>query len=1269
LNKRKYTVVIVTRSGLITALFATASLYGAQPQLTQLSFRPIASQGSRSLDRIIMISGNPDLLHIYDPFSANDVTVSLPKPALSLAVSPNGSHAAVGHDGLITWIDLTSGSISKTFSVTTQVNGLILGDSYVWYPGGSGGFNLSSGAALSGQELYFPTAGVVNSSQTALYLSQDGSSPDDMEKVTVSNGAWSNSTTWPYHGDYPDCGPYYLSLDRTRIYTSCGTVVHASSDTNLDMYYLRTLPVSSLPIAGLAEAAGPKTVAAIPSTYPYANPVQPVDTHVELFNTDYLTPAGQVALIPFTVGSATFAAHGQAVFYSKDETSLYVVVQADSTSNLSNGFGVEVIGLTNPPACGVQLGAASATVEASGSLGTVAVTAAPACFYNSVSNADWIQVTSGGFGSGNGTVGWIARPNSSEQSRAGTIGINGQNFTVQQEGASATPSAFAGLSFNVVDAWYSTALDRIIAVSASPDELHIYNPLTQEEQRVVLVMPPLSVSVAPDGLHAAVGHDGWISYVDLQAASVLKVFQIVSDVQHVLLAGNGYIYGFPARDWSDIFSLEISNGNVTGTSAIYEGRIPRLEPNGKYFYASGDQWFSKWDITNGVAVSVEDEPGATLGFGLWLFQDGSHIIGANGQVYTSSDTPSQDAQYTGSFPSVGNLTWAANSSILNSTALIPNGSFNSQPGNSQPGDNEVLFFGDAYLGAAGALPLPQFSAGGKSYTGHGLFLFWNSAGTSLYAIERADSTSGLASTDAVYTISPSATASGCGAAPIAPLPTIPATGGFGGGPIAAPTDCAWTATSDSAWLTITAGEFGAGPGNLSWNASSNAGASNRTAHISVNGQSYPVMQLRAGATALTVTPSALNFSATWGSATPVAAQTISVNSGFGSLSIASNPAWVQVTSVSPTAFSVSVNAKGLLAENYTGVVTVTSPDGQVQSVVVAFVVSPNLTATPASLTFQYRLGDPFPSAKLSLEDGTSSATSFTASSFGYLTVSPGSGTLPASVEVTPTVNWVGTISTSVNVYSGNNNFSVPVKITVTGPPIGVTAVTSAGDFSSGPVAPGEIVLIWGSGLGPASLTTYTPGQNGAVPNTLAATTVSFNGVPAPIIYTSSTTLCAIVPYEVAGESTANVVVSYQGSTSAAFAEVIAPTAPHYFTETYAVVGQIAALNADYSKNSTTNPSPAGSVVILYATGEGATTPPGVDGTLVGSTLTQPLADVSVMIGGQKADVLYAGGAPGLVEGLLQVDVRIPAGTPSGNAPVDMQIGKATTPSGGTIAVQ
>ena len=91
-------------------------------------------------------------------------------------------------------------------------------------------------------------------------------------------------------------------------------------------------------------------------------------------------------------------------------------------------------------------------------------------------------------------------------------------------------------------------------------------------------------------------------------------------------------------------------------------------------------------------------------------------------------------------------------------------------------------------------------------------------------------------------------------------------------------------------------------------------------------------------------------------------------------------------------------------------------------------------------------------------------------------------------------------------------------------------------------------------------------------------------------------------------------------------------------------------------------------MVLYGTGEGVTSPPGADGSMVGSNLPQPLANVSVTIGGQPATVVYAGGSPTSVEGLLQINVRIPAGTAAGNIPVSMKIGNTTGASGGTISV-
>jgi uncharacterized protein (TIGR03437 family) len=799
---------------------------------------------------------------------------------------------------------------------------------------------------------------------------------------------------------------------------------------------------------------------------------------------------------------------------------------------------------------------------------------------------DWIVLASGAFGSGNSTVQWIVRPNYGSQPRTGTITINRQTYTVEQSAALPEPLALERLNFNVVDAAYSAAIDRIVAVSTSPDELHIYDPVMGSDSVVPLIMPPLAVSVAPDGLHAAVGHDGWISYIDLQTPAVLQVFPIVTDVHHVLLAGNGYIYAFPLRDWSDIYSLEIAAGNLTNTSAIYEGRIPRLEPNEKYFYLSGGGWFSKWEITKGVAVSIENNPGAGFGGNYWMSQDGSQLISANGKVYATSDVLAQDVKYTGTYPNVSSISWAANTTALNSTAVIP---MVQGPGATPMAGTQVQFYGDAYLGYTGTLPLLQFSAGGKNYPRAGLFAFWTSSGTVLYVIERADPASMLLSTDAIYTINPAAPSAGCNAAPLGALSTISPTGGFGGTVVMAGAGCPWSATSDSSWLVINAGGIGAGMASVSWSTAPSTGAA-RSATVTVGGSGYTVTQLGAGTPQLTISQTTLT-------------------------------------------------------------------------------IAPKLEISPPSITFQYTLGDPAPSTTLSLADGTSSGTTFYTYAQGSVSLNPASGTLPVTIQVSVLASLAGTYTATVLITTGGQTYTVPVKFVVTGVPVSVTSITNDADFSPGPVSPGELVVIWGSGLGPATLTSFMTTPAGAIPRTFAGTTVTFNNYTAPVVYTSAGSVCVIVPYEVAGLSSATVVVRYNGSAPASFTQSVAPTAPHFFTTSYAPVGQIVGLDSDYSVNSANNPAPPGSVVVLYATGEGVTSPPGVDGTVVGSMLTQPLANAVVMIGGQRAELLYAGGAPGIVEGVLQVNARIPAGTSSGNAPVSLQIGSAVTPAGATIAVR
>lgn len=96
--------------------------------------------------------------------------------------------------------------------------------------------------------------------------------------------------------------------------------------------------------------------------------------------------------------------------------------------------------------------------------------------------------------------------------------------------------------------------------------------------------------------------------------------------------------------------------------------------------------------------------------------------------------------------------------------------------------------------------------------------------------------------------------------------------------------------------------------------------------------------------------------------------------------------------------------------------------------------------------------------------------------------------------------------------------------------------------------------------------------------------------------------------------------------------------------------------------------------MLYATGEGQTNPPGRDGSLAEyATLAEfprPVLPVRVLIGGQPAEILYAGAAPGFVAGLMQINLRVPEGSPFGEAVgVVLRVGGASSRAGVTLAVR
>lgn len=396
---------------------------------------------------------------------------------------------------------------------------------------------------------------------------------------------------------------------------------------------------------------------------------------------------------------------------------------------------------------------------------------------------------------------------------------------------------------------------------------------------------------------------------------------------------------------------------------------------------------------------------------------------------------------------------------------------------------------------------------------------------------------------------------------------------------------------------------------------------------------------------------------TWIAVTPPAS---TVGSGG---STTTGPPTVTGTGNGSVAYTVMPNT---CVNPLTGSIIVTSQPNQIFTVTVQG--SPNnLSVSPSTLSAP-QAGT---SGHLNVVTGDPcSWSSFSDVGWLHITTTStgaGNGGLGYTVDANPGVPRVGAI------HVGPQTFTV-TQAGVT-PSLTVNSVESAASYASGNIAPGEIVSLFGTNMGPiAGVPLQLTANKQAITNTLGGVQVLFDGNPAPLTYVSAVQINAIAPVGLAGKTTTQVQVSYQGNMSNMVSVPVAAAAPGIFAADGSGVGGGAILNQDGSVNARLNPAARGSVIAIYLTGAGLTTPASVDGAITG--LTPPFPSVTlpltVTIGGvpvPAAQVVYSGAAPGSVEGLVQIDAYVPQSvTPGTSAPVLVTIANVSSQAGITVSV-
>jgi uncharacterized protein (TIGR03437 family) len=402
--------------------------------------------------------------------------------------------------------------------------------------------------------------------------------------------------------------------------------------------------------------------------------------------------------------------------------------------------------------------------------------------------------------------------------------------------------------------------------------------------------------------------------------------------------------------------------------------------------------------------------------------------------------------------------------------------------------------------------------------------------------------------------------------------------------------------------------------------------------------------------------------------------------------------WLSATPASgatPASVQVSVNGASLAVAQYTGTVTIASAGAAGSPIAVGVILNvvppPVLAASATSLSFAYTIGLAAPAAQNLTVTSTGGSGNVPvtaqvqyagAAVQSWLTVTPtASNNTPATFAVS-----VATSGLAAGKYTGQiviaspislASVTIPVTLTVMAIPQPVVGkVANAASYSTGSVSPGENIVIFGSGIGPAAITIGVP-VNNVFPSLVGNTRVLFDNIAAPMIYASDGQTSVMVPYAVAGRSTTTIVVEYSGVQSAPITQIVALAAPGIYTLNQQGTGPGAILNQDgLTVNSLNAPEKRGNVIAIYMTGEGQTNPQGADGVVIPavvSALKVPQQTVTVTIGGVPAVVAYAGSAPSLISGVMQVNAIIPLTAPTGTQPVVVTVGTVQTQSGASAA--
>jgi len=337
-----YTAAVTVSDGNISSVaLVTMTVYSAQPGAVPLTYVPLNAKYDKALGKAVIVSANPNVLHLVDPVAATDVSVALPAAVKSISLSPNGMYAGVLHEGTVSLVNLSTATLVNSSATNGSQTDVLVNNSGQFYlTGQTGGqwvtpgfteIDGTTGATLQTAnvpDVYGTTLAIYSDLNNKIFFLSQGLSPANIYAVALdSNGLITTTTGSPYWGAYGMNGPFWLSVDQSLLYSSTGDYFSTA-----DLSYKGTFGLTSAgaysAVQSLSNSATAQETVLLQSVTPYSGTL----TYPSVYKRYTGALQFMQADVPLPVLGAE-QTYGLYIFHASDDSHVMVVQTGSSAAN------------------------------------------------------------------------------------------------------------------------------------------------------------------------------------------------------------------------------------------------------------------------------------------------------------------------------------------------------------------------------------------------------------------------------------------------------------------------------------------------------------------------------------------------------------------------------------------------------------------------------------------------------------------------------------------------------------------------------------------------------------------------------------------------------------------------------------------------------------------------------------------------------------------------------------------------------------------------